>query len=155
MCVCVYVCQLWDLRNELRCVFSLMIKERNPLSSRVTALSIQACFLTVPCCHQALRIEYAACIFRAVIISRPSAFFFLRLLLLVKQSALAYVILYQMRFLSWTCNSPRGATRCIHTEDLPTCPHGTADFHMCGKNLLWMSSFIQQAVWQLIYAMNS
>lgn len=66
-------CQMWDLSDALRCVCRL---------PSIIALNIYACFPNVHCGHQTLRIEYAGCIFRAVIISRPSAFFFL----LVKQS---------------------------------------------------------------------
>lgn len=63
---------MWDLSNELRCVaFSYDYGEGSSQLPSVTALNIYTCFPNVA----AARIEYAACIFRAVIISRASAFF--------------------------------------------------------------------------------
>lgn len=84
-----------------------------------------SCFLNVHRCHPTLRIEYAACIFRAVIISRPGAFFFL----LVKQSALAYVIFTKYIAVTavWLA-----VVFCIYTGNIPSCPHRTIDVHMYG-----------------------
>lgn len=103
------------------------------MSSELLLWIFRLFFLNVHCCHEALRIEYAACIFSTVIISRPDAFFFL----LVKQSVLAYVIFTNYSPVASLCMfSPAHANKvslrwclcvcCVHT-------FRTLALHMCGK----------------------
>lgn len=92
------------------------------------------------CCHQAL-IKYAACIFRAVIISRPSAPFFL----MVKHLVSAYVSFpdYSLGFVFlgrhtnpffWTCSSHCGVTLSfVYSKNIPAFPHRTDFFHVYRK----------------------
>lgn len=68
----VCVCQLWNLSSKLSVYFFLTIKERNHFGHRTEYLCMfSKCSLLPSSTH----IKYAACIFRAVIISRPSAHF--------------------------------------------------------------------------------
>lgn len=116
ICMCVYVdvfaCWQWKQWAQ-GWSFSSCLK-----TDISTALNIKACFHNIHCYHQALRIEYSAYIFRAVILCRPDQGIFF----IPSGQALSISLCHRKHILS-----------CIYSENLPTSPLGRSLHNMCGK----------------------